>query len=401
MGKKLGNIERKSKGSHIGSFFFGFFIGIILLVALVGGLGAYAYFNVSASWLNNKFKTNINLGSEDANKLTLNTLVKNAIYLGKNVDSYTLTDLEEDFGVELKDKYVGIDITDLKTVALPNILDALQTKFANISAYELKDVLNLDDLDELLSETNTYYLDGETLYKDYNSTTHAYTNPVDKTQEFDYSIEGGKLKIKNFNLMEMNGGKIDLELKYLPLTYALSSYIEGFADNVTIGELTDPQGMFKVQLPSYIVEGNEDKTINQITEVINNLQIAKVLGYTITGNKVMNGEVEVTGIMSKIAQWKINELNSTKLNTLTVSDVFGSTSTGVLSLIAADTQLPNIATAMQTAIETKTLDDFRIAGVINATEADLNKSLVTGQGSVRLGSLTLNEAIDILLAAAV
>ena len=150
MAKQAGEITRKTKGGSIGSFFFGWFIGFLLTVGLIVGLGAFIYFKVSVKWVNDTFNQQLDLGSEELNNLTLQTFVNHAIDLSKNTDTYTITDLENDFGINIGNEIMGIDITDLKTVPVTKLPEAFQNKLSNISAYELRNVLDLTDLDNIL-----------------------------------------------------------------------------------------------------------------------------------------------------------------------------------------------------------------------------------------------------------
>ena len=316
MGKEVGKIERKSRNSSIGSFFFGTFIGIILGIGAIVGLVTFVYFKVSPNWLNNKFNTQIDLGNEDLNNLTLSTFVNHAINLGKNIDTYTLNDLESDFGIKIGDEISGINITDLKNVPLPDMIDAIQDKMANISADELKNVIDLSDMNNILDKTNTYYLnstDGK-LYEE-----QEFLTAVD----FDYTVDLGNSKviIKN-NEFLLNSNKVEVALRYIPLSKAVASFTSNLDSSITIGELRDD---YNITLPSFFDNIDDTTPIGELENEINNMYIADFLDYTIQSDKVYTelGE-EVTGVMATIAKTKIGELDNEQqtINNLTITESF-------------------------------------------------------------------------------
>ena len=135
MAKELGKIERKNGNGSFGSFLFGTFIGVLLGIGAIAGIVAFAYFKVSANWINDKFNTELTLGNEDLNNLTLSEAVNHAVGLVQNMDSYTFNNLKDDFGIDIGDEIIGISITDLKAVPIPELMDAVQYIFANMSAY--------------------------------------------------------------------------------------------------------------------------------------------------------------------------------------------------------------------------------------------------------------------------
>ncbi len=356
MAKQIGEIKRKPHGMSFGSFFFGTFIGLLLGIGAIVGIGVFAYFNVSPEWINNTFHTNLDLGNENTNKLTLNTVVIHALNLVQNMDSYTINDLKTDFGIILEDKYMGIDITDLKNVPLTKLMEKLQDKLSNISAYELREVLgNFAILDKEM----TYYAYGSgenrKLYKDAD-----HTKPV----EFDYALTGNKVTIKgsSFSIIEE---EVKIALKYLPLTRAIADYTSELGDNVTLRDLHDNYG---VELPAYIYIGNEDKTVNEITNIINSVTIAEIMNYKYditvgyyldknNNNRYDEGIDEVASpLLNAIADSTVNSLND-RIKTLKVKDLFTDT-TGALSLIPADTEINNISSAFSKAIQETSIGEL-------------------------------------------
>ena len=310
MGKKDGKIERKSRGSGVGTLFLGTFIGFILCLGLIAGVGCFAYFKVSPNWLNKTFKTKIDLGNEDANSKTLSDFVSGALGLIQNVDSYTLSDLKGDFGIEVKDELFGINISDLKNVAITDLGAAIENKFATISAGELKEVegMNLTSMSSILDKHNTYYFNSvnNKLYKEFNGSS--YSNEV----TFDYDVSEDKTKvITKGNEEAIVSGQVSIPLWYLPLATALSDFTANMGNQITLAELEADYG---VELPSFF--NNVDKantTVNDLEEEINKLYVADFLGYTIDNSDpdnvtVWNGSTKVEGVVATLAKLTISGL---------------------------------------------------------------------------------------------
>lgn len=433
--------NKKSRGSGVGAFFGGTFVGFIICIALLAGLGAFIYFKVSPKWLNDTFNANIDLGNEQRNSLTLDDIVTHAISLSKNTDTYTLNDLKNDFGIDVGDKLMGLDITDLKNVGLSDLSEAVKNKISNISAYELdneeSEVIDLSDMENILLEENTYYYKASDaqLYTDAECTPE---NVVSKTNDFDYSVETEEsdvyIKIKKQRI-KVEDGKINVQLQYLPLTYAISSYTSNLGDNITLEELYSDYG---VELPKYIynpeTKKNGDKTINEISSIIDELYIAEIMGYTIDGNKVMNGIEEITGPIAKVAKEQVKNLSNLEsvIDTFTIAEVMdyrvhenegtkifyedknengeydeGEELTGVLSLIEnLDTlTMDGIPNAINNVIKEKDLNTLVEKGVItlddddkqklgNSISYDTTDDDVDNPTSITIGELKIEQLLD-------
>lgn len=444
MEKQIGSIERKSKKHHgsIGSFFFGWFIGLLTFVLLIGGTGAFIYFKVSPSWINKTFHANIDLGSDQLNDLTLNTLVKHSVNLAKNIDTYTLNDLEKDFGVKVGDKLAGIDISDLKNVVFPNLLTAAKDKITNISADELSDVINLSDMEKILSKKITFYYNDGHLYKEFNKDAGTYSNEAD----LDFSVENGVVTIGNQPCQIEEGNKITVQFRYLPLVKAVSYMTTELGSNTTVGELKD----YGLNLPSQFDKIDQSTRLNDLEEEINKLyvadllkynvdettgvvtnesgeevkgvmkvvaketvgnltnlahtietmQIADVLNFTVEGDVVKDANGQpVKGILAKIATLSVNELTEDKINTFTVQDLFpDSYNTGALSLIPANTTLQNIPSVLSDTIQASKISELQASGLLNITNTSaLEKETTISNGAggyKKVGECTVSELID-------
>lgn len=309
--------DTKPRKSGVGKLFLGIFLGFILCLGVLFGIGWFAYNNVSIQWINKTFKTDLDI-SDEMNKKTPKELIASALSVSKNIDTYSLNDIKNDFGFSVDDKLMGIDISDLKDVPIKKLSSAAQDKFSNISADELKDVVNLSDMDLILNKTNTYYVSGDTLYTD-----AGHTHAVNK-KEIDYTLTSTTVKIKD-QTRNIQDGKVKFELRYLPLTKALGDFMGTMGDKITIGELVDKEDGFGVELPDYLHNTAEKraKTINELSDVVDNLYLAEFLGYTISGETVTKDGETITGIVAKLAKKKISELDDIEniINTSTIADV--------------------------------------------------------------------------------
>lgn len=389
MAKQIGEVKRK-KSSHAGAFFLGWFFGFILTIGLLVGGGAFLYFKVSPAWLNRTFKVGIDLGSNELNELTLNKAVSYAINLGKNYNTYTLNDLKKDFGIDVGSSVYGIDITDLKAVPLGEISGALQTKLNNISAYELKDLVDLSSLDSVLNKSKTYYYkegDNAHLYKDKECTEVA----------FDCTITGTNVKIKNFDInpvINTTTNETTVQLKYVPLNLALDSASD-LAGDVKLSELGD-------NLPNWAKKLDPDTKISELETAMKTLKVADLLDFTISGETVADKDGQpVTGIMAVVAKKSISELNSSNVfDDIMLQDVFTTTElgTGVLSLLPADTTLKGISTAFEEVFDREdlTMSDLFKAGMLTDLQG---KTIITnkeGTNKVLVDTLKYKEFVSIV-----
>ncbi len=365
----MGRREKKEKRKgRFGAFFGGGFIGFNLALGLIAGIFCFAYFKVSPNWINKTFKTEIDLGSDEINNKTLSQLVTNVVSLAQNADSYKLSNLKDDFGIEIKDEMFGIKIKDLKDVPLSDLAEAVENKFGTISADELRNVsgMNLEEeMGKILDEEIVYYYNSadEKLYKKLDGSE--YSEPV----SFKYSLSSDKTKVIVKEHEEpIVLGEVAIPVWYLPLTVGLGDFTSNMGDLITLSELESEYG---VDLPGFF--DNIDKqntTVNELESAIKKLKVADFLGYTIEGGVVKNKGVTVTGILAKIAKYEVEKLEQ-GINDLMLSDMFeGKEMTGVLSLIDnpekvtltgetdASKGILSISDALSKVIEEKTIDDF-------------------------------------------
>lgn len=388
------NVKRKS---GVGAFLGGSFLGFILGIAAVVGLCVFAYFNVSVSWINSHFNTNIDVGNEDINKLTLNVAVSHAVNLLNNTDSYTLNNLKSDFGIEIPNEIMGIDISSLKSVPLTELATKAQALIGNVSADELKEVVDLTSMEDILSTEKTYYYNSTNslLYEDADYTIEALSTDI---YEYDSANSVIILKGKTYPLIESGAqSTISVELKYLPLSEAISSFTNDLGENLTFADLSN----YGIVLPDYILQGNEDKTLSEIQQVIDNVRVASILGYnydTVSGKVYYSDGTPVEGVLGAIAKYKISELNEDTINNLTVNDLFGDTS-GALGLIDGNTTINQIPTALSEKIKTSTVGELVENGLVEIENYDnvKNETFTINGETITFESLTLQDMFKLFV----
>lgn len=313
--------KKEKKKSRVGAFFGGFFTGFIFLIALIVGVGAFAYFVVSPKWLNDNFKANISVNKEIEAK-TLNDYVKTVGNILSNFDSYTLNNLKDDFGISIEDELLGINISDLKAVPFNNLAQAVEDKLGSLSAKEVENLFNLSttSMGKIMDKTNLYYFDGTKLYKNYKD--GAYSNEV----SFDYEVKDNKVVVEGdeFSIKSGTTNVVEIKLNNLPLTVAISDFISTMGDKITLGELETDYG---VKLPSYFKNVDRKTTINELETEINKVYLADFLGYTLNADKtvVTQGATEIKGIMAKFAKLTVGELSTAKsvIDDTTIAEVVG------------------------------------------------------------------------------
>lgn len=407
MAKEIGKVEKKSRKSGAGSFFLGGFIGFLMCLATIAGLLCFVYFKVSPNFLNKTFKTDINLGSEEANKKTVKDFVAGAIGIIKNADEYTLTNLNDDFGIKIKDEMFGIKIKDLKNVALTDLADAVEKKFGSISADELRNVngMNLDaEMGKILNKEQKYYYNHAdyTLYSKLEGST--YSKPV----SFEYVLNANKdgFTVKD-HYVPIVSGEAKVQLWYLPLTVALGDFTDNLGDNITLYDLEQSYG---VKLPKFFKFDETKKketTINELQSAIDELYVADFLGYTIDWShpdKIVKKEdgTLVEGFEATIAKFQINGL-AEGMSGLKLSQIFkpAQLNEGVLSLIDTDPTIEQLPSAIATAVKNSTIQELIDEDVIVLGDGDSAKLTVSVDhdknaetDKKKVAELTMSELLD-------
>lgn len=401
--------KKEKKKSRVGAFIGGSFFGFLLGIGAVVGLICLVYFKVTPNWINKTFKTDINLG-ETTNDKTLSNIVSSVVGIAQNKDTYKLSDLKDDFGIEIKDELFGINITDLKDVAISDLASAVEKKFGTISADELRNVdgMNLEsEMGKILNKTNTYYLNNNKLYKDVEHT---------KQVSFDYTLSEDNQKVTTKgHEEEIVDNKVSIPLWYLPLTVALGDFTANLGDNITLYDLEHDYGVSLPKFFNLTEQEKKDTTVNELEETINGLMVKDILNLNIkysesakvyyddkNNNNIVDSGEEVAYVLVALQDKKIEELAST-INEFTLSQVFSESerSSGVLSLITTDPKISELPTAIQNVIEKTNISTLYYKDIIKLESEDANKLSVkidhdndSTTATVAVGSLTIDQLID-------
>ena len=393
---KIGQPKAKTKSGRVGSFFLGIFIGLLLTILLIGGTGCFIYFKVSPSWINKHFKTNISL-PYGLNDFTLQRLVSVAYGIGSNYETYTLNDLDKDFGIKIDDVLFGIDIKDLKSVGLGEIPSKVSSKIANISRRELSSINLPESMEKLFAIKQTFTVDGSTLKDDNGSVP------------FEYRVENGKVYIKSFDPFSVeDGNTVPIPLEALPLKDAFK-YLN-LSKDISLKKLKEYFSIDK--LPDFLERLDPETTLNELETKIKSSPVADLLSYKIEGDKVYEGSIspehEVKGIQAFIAKKTIGELSSGNLE-IHLNNIFSEEdfSSGFLSLIDEQDRgctLQEVASVLNKSVKNATLGQLVDADVISGEEnRELAENIRTKKikttqnpGGVELSSLKLVDFLNLL-----
>lgn len=274
--------KRKKGFKPVGIFLFGMFFGLLFTLGAIFGVGFWAYKNLTLNKIEKITKNEIDIGNESIKNVSLETIIKNVSGIVKNIDTYTIGQLEKDFEITIigENGYIpetlyGLDLTSLRNSTKNTISDDLEKIIDGASLDTVINYMKLTD-DELgmfgtiINTDITYYYNpaDRTLYAKYDeSSATPYTEKVG----FDYTIDGNKIDIcgKKYTLTD---NKITISFRNVPIEQAFSDF-------------------------------------NAVTD---NLKVYKVLGYYENSGKYYTDSGytnEVTGFMATIAGKNVNDLD--------------------------------------------------------------------------------------------
>ena len=297
--------------------FFLFLFGILCGIIIVGLVGLWAYKTVSISKVEKWFNVNIDLGSANGVKeMTIQEMATLGFRYANNVNSITLKDIEDDFGITISSPISGISLESIK----------------NYPILEIKD--HLDDITDqiTLSRVSTWFSvdlpDGIPLLDD----------------NMDVPVMDAIQNV--FNVVNKGIDMTMADLQSFGIDLSSISLLSDVNDNVKLSELQDVVMEKKVgdlieitSTSSAILQAIANIQINQLSTELPNLTIGTVIGSDAT-----------TGIIGKIKNIKIGELNEatimTQVQSLTLDEVLTISSDNKILYELRNTTIEDLPTAI-------------------------------------------------------
>ncbi len=321
---------KPKKKRHAGIFFLGWFLSIIFNLALFGGLGYWAYKNVTLNSVEKTFGFNIGALSGDIKNMPMEKLLGKVIEVANNYDTYTIEEIADNVGLDLgatftvttvdgqkKYEYKSIDVTSVIKGKLKEVGNNMQAVVDDIS---LRDIEN-----------------------------------------------GFGVTLPNYEFLNA--------LKDTPLKN-LSTATDGIFDNYTLNKLKTE---FGVDFTSVSMLNNLlDTPFSELPNEFNNLLVSDVIDTT-----------SATGVLKAIKDFKISELG-TKIDTLKISDIFeaGDLSSNTILNALKDSTITNLSAS----INSLTVGEI-YPGSTNRIIQAISSYTVTNLTSA-FDNLKLNEVID-------
>ena len=428
---KKERVRTKHGFRGLGKFFLGCFIGFIVAIATIAGLGYWAYSSITVRKIEKWTKSDItsNKGVED---LTIKKVVSIAKGISQNnPDAYTIAKFEEDFNITLiddDDAPFGVDMSIIKNSPIKNLSNAVDETIDTITFNNVLKFLDVESADigivsTALEKTTTYYIYNGKLY-----TNDEHTVEV----SFKYTIEDTVVKFANGS-HTITSNTIKPRLMDLPLNVAITKFSDT-TKSLKIYEILDykyddvtEKYYEKYENGNYVGEVTglmnaiAGYTINDLSdqEIINGLKIYEVLGYYYNvsdGNYYTTSNFDknskVAGVINAIAGKTVGDLSKPQTyDNLLVYQVMGYTYTdgkylysdgtqvkGVMALLV-DATVSQIPDRVDEIINENTIYDLIDKEVIMLDEGvTLDSDTVTFFSSYTIPELVkfINDNIDIL-----
>ena len=379
--------QYKVKRGGWGGFFL-FLFGMLVGILAVGLFGLWAYKNVSIEKTEKWFNYSVDLGEANGVKsMTIEELIALGVDYGSRVNTLTLNDIKDDFGISIPDKIQGISIKSLKNVPIKSIGDNIDlvmddeentlAVFANVFGFNLPDINIIN-----------------------NNSNKPVSDAFDAI--FDVMNKGMNLTIADLKDFGIDFSTVDL-LNDLAETTKLGE-LETEIKAKTVGEFIAIN-----ESSSAVLKAIKDITINDLSTELPKLSIGTIVGDATTTTGIMGaikdltiGDLSESAIKDKIQDVKLSEvmtIDSTSNSILQqlANSTIGSLSTDIdninISVVMGDNNvvtllksknggnnvtISQLPTLMSTAfdVDTLTVGDLGILG-FDISGLDENQTIKT------------------------
>ena len=352
--------RQKGANKHHWKFFFGWFIGFIFTLLLLGGLVIWAANNLNLKKVESMTGTNLSMLGDDIKEMKIGELVSKVSDLASNYDDYTFEELCYTHGViSLEDivtvtgaeesrtySYKTIDITDVVKGKLKETSKNIEKSIDKVTLSQLETALGikLPDLVLLNRVKNATLV---TLGDSLSDLKNSYTLQ-DMANDFNMDLDSSDI-LKNLK------------------TNTLATLPEEI-DNMTVEQLV---GTDKVT-GNKIVESIRNITIGELPDELPKLTVNKILGTTGSDN----------AILKAIGTTTLGSLEE-KIKTLSFKDIFP-TPTGedtrhpvIKKLADENIKFSEVDTKMKEIVDNMTIDEFF------EIEIEQNDSYVSGDANYK------------------
>ena len=436
--------KQKAKGAskHHWKFFFGWFIGFIFTLGLLGGLVWWAVTNITLAKVEDTVGIDLSMLGDDIKAMKIDELVSTVTDLVDNYEEYTLEELSDKYGIiNLEDivtvsgvgenktySYKTIDLTPIikgeigeagenagnvvNKITLSQLETALEFNLPDLILFETVKDSSLSSLGNALSDLKYTYklqdiandfnmdLDSSSILKNLKDNTLAQLPSEIDNMTVEELV--GTAKVEGNKIIEairgIKIGKLPDELPKLTINQILGD---------SVGS-------------NNILKAIGDSTLESLETNISNLTFAQLFPAPTTGvdnrnvviKKLAASGIKLTEVDSKIGQI-IDELKISEIFNFTIEEnpsyVSGTTPTyqqykadqGVWALIVAergDVMVKDLSSEVKDVMTTAKLGSLVWHGVVKSTaitSADLeNLTITIGSASKKLADCTLIDIVE-------
>ncbi len=320
--EKIEKTKRKKGFKPVGIFLFGMFFGLLFTLAAIAGVGLWAYNNLTLD------KLGIEVGSESVENKTIKELASSVTGIMKNIDTYTIGQMEEDFDIVIvgkggfiEEKMYGLDMTPLKNATKDTLKETFQdiigTATMQTVIENLGEATELGLFDTIMDTEVEYYFNStdNKLYVTFNNDT--YSDPIDEKL---YELtDDGKIKMGTLTYTITNG-KIVAAFRNVPIKQSFNDF-EAVTKTLQIykvlgyyeknGNYYTDEACTESNKVTGLMATIAGKTIEELDQdFIDNLTIVEVLDLTKSGDDYYQNGKKVNGIINSIAEKTIKELSA-------------------------------------------------------------------------------------------